>query len=384
MPHVGRDTKHMNTETITVRGREFQLIKDKKSGRWRIRKRTGEVTVDKTTGCTDLAEAKKWARVYADKALNNAYRLVTGGHTLEEVVEAYLSFPKVVRDYVAEANVARLRTVVREALGKELEEVPARSITYRLWEDYAATRHGGKLDLSTPRRENIGITAALRSACSIFAKKLDHRYEEAGIRLDFANLRRVPSLPVLAATREPLPDGLLAELTEAWKQLRFENPAMYVAIGLALHAGLRASEIRAAQRHWIAQQDMNVRIVLRDRPDEGFRTKGGTKADSWLSGLVLDFEFAAYLLGLPPGPLVVPHVASHDWFYDGICNKWVRQFIPRSMDGKGMHRLRSIYADNVKSRFEAQILARQAGIDAARIALNHGSAAVTLQHYLTA
>jgi integrase len=382
---MGRDTHHMNTtDTITVRGREFQLIKDARSGRWRIRKRTKDVFINQTTGCTDLAEAKKWARTLAEKALNNAYRIVSGGHTLEEVAAAYLSFPKAVRDYVAEANVARLRIVVREALGKELEEVPARSITYRLWEDYAAKRHGGKLDLSTPRRENIGIVAAIRSACSLFAKKLDHRYEEAGIRLDFANLRRVPSLPVLAATRSPLPDDVLPRLLEAWKELRFTDAAMYTAIGLALHAGLRSSEIRAAQRHWIAQQDMNVRVVLRDRPEEGFRTKGGPKADSWLSGLVLDFEFAAYLLGRPEGRLVVPNVESMDWFLDGLCNRWVRQFIPRELDGKGLHRLRSIYADNVKKRFEAQILARQAGVDAARLALNHGSAAVTLQHYLTA
>ena len=382
---MGYDTNHMNTETITVRGREFALVKDQRSGRWRLRKRTGEVHIDKSTGCTDLAEARKWARVMAEKALGNAYRLASGGHTLEEVVETYLAMPKAVRDYVAEANVARLRTIVREVTGRELSEVLAKSITYRLWEDYAALRQGnGRLDLSTPRRENIGILASIRSACSIFAKKLDYRYEEEGIRLDFANLRRVPPLPVLNVTRIALPDDILPRLTEAWKQLRFENPPLYTAIGLALHAGLRASEIRAAQRHWIAQQDMNVRVVLKDRPDEGFRTKGGTKADSWLGGIVLDFEFAAHLLSLPPGPLVVPPGSSHDWFYDHTCNEWVRQFIPRELDRKGMHRLRAIYADNVKNRFESQLLARQAGIDAARIALGHGSAAVTLQHYLTA
>ena len=381
---MGSDTNHMNTtETITVRGREFALIKDSRSGRWRIRKRCEEVYIDKSTGCTDLAEARKWARIMAEKALGNAYRLASGGHTLEEVAEAYLAMPKAVRDYVAEANVARFRTIVREVTGKELGEILARSITYRLWEDYAAIRHGGRLDLSTPRRENIGITAAIRSACSLFAKKLDYRYEEEGIRLDFANLRRVPPLPVLHTVRAPLPSDVMPRMIEAWKQLRFENPPLYTAIGLALHAGLRASEIRAAQSHWLVQQDMQVRVVLKDRPEEGFRTKGGPKADSWLGGIVLDFEFAAYLLSLPPGPLVVPPGSSHDWFYDHTCNEWVRQFIPRELDRKGMHRLRAIYADSVKSRFESQILARQAGVDAARLALGHGSAAVTLQHYLT-
>jgi hypothetical protein len=37
----------------------------------------------------------------------------------------------------------------------------------------------------------------------------------------------------------------------------------------------------------------------------------------------------------------------------------------------------------VKSRFEAQILARTASIDAARLALGHTSAAITLRNYLT-
>ena len=370
------------TDTITVRGREFTLLKDPKSGNWRIRKRTKDITVDQSLKTSDLAEARKWGRAVAEEHLGNAYRLVTGGHTLEEVAKAYLGFPKAVRPYVAQANVERLRVIVRKTYGKELSEVTARSITYRIWEDYAALRHGGKMDLSTPRRENIGIMAAIRSAASLFAKKLDCRYEEAGIRLDWANLRRIPCLPVLKARRQALPEGTLNALLVAWRGLKNTDIQLYTTIGLALHAGLRSSEIQAATRNWIETDGENVRVVVRDRPEENFFAKGGTKEDAWLAGLVLDADFAQHLLGLQ-GKLVDIGNASSDWFFGHKANAWVRKFIPKELDGKGLHRLRGLYADAIKLKFESQLLANRAGIDAARLALNHGTAAVTLQHYLT-
>lgn len=372
----------MNHDTIIVRGREFPLYKESSTGYWRIRKRTADVSINKSTRISDLAEARKWARVFIERELNNSYRLATGGHTLEEVVTAYLSFPKATRDYVAEANVARLRTVVREATSKELWEVRVKDIGPRLWEQYAASRHGGKLDLSTPRRENIGIMSALRSAASVFARKLDRRYKDAGIFLDFANMRDLPFLPILHAQRQPVSAEGLQTLTAAWRDLKQTNPLLYTTIGLALHAGLRASEIAAARRNWVETDGSAVRVVLRDRPEEGFRTKGKVDSSAWVSGLVLDIEFAAHLLSLPDG-LLVPVQGSKAWFFKTVVNQWVRQFISREMDGKGLHRLRGLYADAIKTRFESQILARTASIDAARLALGHTSPAITLRHYLT-
>lgn len=372
----------MNHDTIIVRGREFPLYKEASTGYWRIRKRTADVSINKSTRISDLAEARKWARVFIDRELNNSYRLATGGHTLEEVATAYLSFPKATRDYVAEANVARLRTVVREATGKELWEVRVKDIGPRLWEQYAASRHGGKLDLSTPRRENIGIMSALRSAASVFARKLDRRYRDAGIFLDFANMRELPFLPILHVQRQPVSSDGLQKLIQAWRELKQTNPLLYTTVGLALHAGLRASEIAAARRNWVETDGSAVRVVLRDRPEEGFRTKGKVDSSAWVSGLVLDIEFAAHLLSLPDGPLV-PVQGSKAWFFKTVVNQWVRQFISREMDGKGLHRLRGLYADAVKTRFESQILARTASIDAARLALGHTSPAITLRHYLT-
>jgi integrase len=378
----------MTTDTITIKGREFHMFKEPATGRWRVRKRTEDVYIDKSTGCTELTEARRWAKVYVEKELGNAYRLATGGHTLEEVVQAYLSFPKPVRQYVAEANVARLRNIVHIAMGKELHEVRARAITYRLWEDFIAFKHGGKMDLSTPRRENISIVGAVRSACSIFPKKLDHRYAEAGINLDFANLRRVPSLPTLSVARHALPEGCLGSLINAWNSLKTSESAseraIYTTVGLALYAGLRSSEIAAAQKHWLTSSGTEIKIVLKDRPEEGFRTKTGSQAleNSWLSGLVIDLGFAYHLMSLPEGKLVQFPQSSEDWFFNTVVNRWIRQFITKEMDGKGLHRLRAEYANAVKVKYGNRILANQVGIDAARLALGHETSGTTLRHYL--
>jgi integrase len=378
----------MTTDTLTVKGREFHLFKEPISGRWRVRKRTEDVHIDKSTGCTELSEARRWAKVYVEKELGNAYRLATGGHTLEEVVQAYLSFPKPVRPYVADANVSRLRSIVRIAMNKELHEVRARAITYRLWEDFAASKHGGKMDLSTPRRENISIIGAIRSACAVFPKKLDHRYAELGITLDFANLRRVPLLPTVSVARRALPDGCLGALINAWNSLKNSESAtdraIYTTVGLALHAGLRSGEIAAAQKHWLATNGTEVKIVLKDRPEENFRTKTGSEAleNSWLNGLVIDLGFAFHLMSLPEGKLVQYPQSSEDWFFNTVVNRWVRQFITKEMDGKGLHRLRAEYANAVRRKYGDRILANQVGIDAARAALGHETSSTTLRHYL--
>jgi integrase len=380
----------MTTDTITVKGREFHMFKEPVSGRWRVRKRTEDVYIDKSTGCTELTEARRWAKVFVEKELGNAYRLATGGHTLEEVVQAYLSFPKPVRPYVADANVARLRSIVQVAMGKELHEVRARAVTYRLWEDFIASKHGGRVDLSTPRRENISIMGAVRSACSVFPKKLDHRYAEAGINLDFANLRRVPSLPVTSVARHALPDGCLDKLLAAWNLLKTSESAsdraVYTTVGLALHAGLRSSEIAAAQKHWLAASGTEIKVVLKNRPEEGFRTKtdSQTLENSWLSGLVIDLGFAFHLMSLPEGKLVQYPQSSEDWFFNSVVNRWIRQFITKEMDGKGLHRLRAEYANSVKLKYGDRILANQVGIDAARLALGHTTSGTTLRHYLQA
>lgn len=373
----------MKTQKITIAGRDFDLTKDPRTGYWRVRRRVkNDIHIDKSTHIRDLHEARKWCKEHIGGKLGESRRLLAGDHTLEEVAQAYLSFPKNVREYVAEANVARLRSIVREVYHKELSEVTAKYVNFTMWERYALMRQGGdRLDFSTPKRANIGIMAAIRSAGSVFTRSLQHRYEEAGMKLDFDSLRRFPSLPQAVVHRSPIPAEIQAKLLTAWRDLKHTDVRLYTAIGLALWAGLRASEIAAARTNWLEQEGMQVRVVLRDREDEGFRTKGKVNA-TWMSGLVIDMEFAAFLIGLPDGPLVPLHGKNKDWFFDNTCNVWVRQFITKEMSSKGLHALRAFYAQQVKERYAHQIMAHAASIEAARSALGHQNISVTLNHYL--
>lgn len=366
----------MTSTTITVKGREFPLHKCPKSGNWAINKRTAELHLVKSTGISDLPEAKKWAKVHIEKALSNAYRLACGGHTLEEVVQTYLRLPVAVQPETKHHNVMRLRAVVGEVFGAELEEVKAQLITFRLWTDYIAAKQGGTADLTTQRRANISIQSTLRAAASVFSKKLDHLYESEGIQLDFANLRRVPSLPVPALERAEL------DVSELEKALPDAPLPIRVAVGLALHAGLRSKEVQFCARHWLVQEGEHWRIVLKPRPSEGFTPKGKPDGNAWLSGLILDADFGAFLATLPEGKLVRPEGVSDGWFYDHVLPDWIRQFIPRELDNKAMHALRRVYAQRVQAKFASKLLASQVGLDAARVALGHKSSAVTLNHYL--
>jgi integrase len=372
-----------NTQKITIAGRDFSLTKDERTGYWRVRRRVKhDVNIDRSTHIRDLAEARKWCKDHLGNRLGETRRLLSGDHTLEEVVVAYLSFPKNVREYVAEANVARLRTIVREVYHKELSEVQARHINYTLWERYALIRQGGdRLDFSTPKRINITIMSAIRCAGSVFTRSLQHRYQELGMRLDFDSLHRYPVLPEAKIHRKAIPQEAQTKLMVAWRALKQTDSKLYTAIGLALWAGLRAGEIAAAKRHWLEQEGVQLRVVLRDREEENFRTKGKVNA-TWMSGLVIDMEFAAHLLSLPEGHLVPLQGRNKDYYFDSYCNTWVRQFITKEMSQKGMHALRALYAQAVKERFGMQIMAHAASLEAARSALGHQSLATTINHYL--
>lgn len=365
----------MNT-TLTVKGRDFPLRKCPKSGNWFIDKRTTELRIVQSTGISDLTEAKKWAKVTIEKALSDAYRLASGGHTLEEVVQTYLRLPVAVQPETKHHNVMRLRAVIGEVFGCELDDVKAGLITFRLWTDYIAAKQGGTADLVTPRRENISIQSTLRAAASVFSKKLDHLYESEDIHLDFANLRRVPSLPTPVLERAEL------DVSELEKALPDAPLPIRIAVGLALHAGLRSKEVQFCSKHWLVQCDEHWRIVLKPRPAESFTPKGKPDGNAWLSGLILDADFGAFLATLPEGKLVRPEGISDGWFYDHVLPDWIRQFIPRELDNKAMHALRRVYAQRVQAKFASKLLASQVGLDAARVALGHQSSAITLNHYL--
>jgi integrase len=375
----------MNTitphHTLTVQGRDFILTCDERTGYWRVRRRCSDFRIDRSIRVRELSEAKKVAKQLIELELERVKSLRECGHNLDELCNAYLEMPKPVREYIAERNVAALKRVVKAVLGRRLTKVFARTLTYKLWEDYAAIRHGGKLDLSTPRRENVSIMSEIRMAASIFSPKLEHRYAEQGIVMDWDNVRRLPCLPVLKVRKSAVAKESLEEMKAAWEALRTTDEPMYITIGLAWWCGLRASELMAAQRHWLVENNGHYRIELRDRPEENFRTKTNLSVENRFNGMCLHDKFGFFLLSLPDGKLVQRTCGAEHWLWK--ANAWVRQFIPKTLDTKGLHKLRGLFCDAVMHRFEQEILARRVGTEAAAMAVGHSSTRTTEQHYLT-
>jgi integrase len=326
----------------------------------------------------DRAVARQKAKEVIEGRDQIVTRRRTGGASLAETAEVYRRMPKRASEVAVGLNIARLRKIVELAWGRTLEQVTVQELEHgRLWEDYAAKRQGGRLDLSTRRHENRGINSALRCAVSMFHAGLDEGYRRAGIVADFDSIRKVQWVPEIKAKVPQLPAGSEQALLDALPELRIQSHAMWRAVMLARFAGLRAREIRHIRREWLEKDESGViRVIVRDRPEEGFWHKTG--AD--YAAPILSQELADDLWYAHSGTLVSPD-GDPDTFFKRTCNVWIRQFIPRP--SKGLHRLRALYLDHMRSAMASQIIADRAGIEAAQQAAGHTSSRTTTRHYLS-
>lgn len=375
-PSQKKRKRRKGSDMVIVAGVKYPLLCDPKSKVWSIRKRTKESAIYHNLKVADRDTAKEKAVEWLAKHAGEKRRLSTGGATLKEIFEAYRAMPKRVSEPVAEMNIARCRIIVNAAWKKAPEDVLGSDLSGQLWEDYAAVKQGGKLDLSTRTHENRGINAAIRCAVSIFHEGLERGYEKAGIVLDFGAIRRVQWLPEIPKKIPKLDPDSEKNMLEALPALLAKDPLKWRAIMLARYAGLRAKEIRFARKSWLEKRNGAVGISISDRPEEGFMHKTG--ADYFAP--ILSSELVADLEALPDG-LLVPVQGSPDHFYKHACNAWLRKFIP--LPNKGLHRLRALYLDHMKAAMASQILAEQEGIKAAQGAAGHTSSRTTTKHYLS-
>jgi hypothetical protein len=352
---------------VMFEGRKYPMVLER--GVWRIRSRASSHPASFSTGSPDFAAAKIIA---ADMLGKEATEKKRTKETLEDLAAVYLELPKRCSDKVAELNVGRLRAVVRTAWDKELCAVKIHQAGPKLWRDYMAKRLG-KLDLATRRPENAAINAAVRMACSLFIERLRPAYQERGIRIA-SDATLVQWLPVL---HQPPPAADGAGLLEAWAALEDTDRPLWLAIGLARFAGLRRSEIEHCQGCWFIEDSGAVFVELRDRPGH-YLTKTGRiyRANIIHPGL------ADALRAVEPGDYAVqPGVIDrHKWFESAPAD-WARTFTGEAI--KPLHRLRGLYADDIRRISEDAITARLAAIRAASQALGHTSTATTVDHYLS-
>jgi hypothetical protein len=352
-------------------GRKYPMVLER--GVWRVRSRAKSHPASFSTGSPDFSAAKIIA---ADMLGKEATEKKRTKETLEDLATVYLDLPKRCSDKVAELNVGRLRAVVRKAWGKELAAVKIHQAGPKLWRDYMAKRQAlesGKLDLATRRPENAAINAAVRMACSLFIERLRPAYAERGIHVA-ADATVVQWLPEMHAPPAAA-DG--AGLLEAWAKLKESNRPLWLAIGLARFAGLRRSEIEHCQGCWIIEEDGTVFVELRDRPGLYL-----TKTGRIYRAAVIHAGLAEALRTVAPGDFVVEPGAidRHKWF-ESAPAEWSRSFTGDAR--KPLHRLRGLYADDIRKISEDAMTARLAAIRAASKALGHTSTATTVDHYLS-
>lgn len=363
-------TSARNAPEVTVDGRRYPLVRES-TGTWRLRSRSKSHPVDHGLGTSDLATAKRLAKIHLAAPVVEVKR---GRTTLEDVTKVYLEMPKRVSERAATDNVQRLKTIVRTVTGKGLDEIRLSDVTPRLWSDYMAKRlPDERLDLSTRRPGNAAINSAVKCACSIFIKRLRPSYAERGILIP-DDITTVQWLPTMVKPPAQADDEALLEW---WSKLPVGTDAWF-AVGFARFAGLRSAEIMGLRPGWIVAAGGTSYVELRDRPEEGFLNKTGRS----YRAVILRQDLADAAAALPPGDFVVhPNPFSRlEWFARKLPSL-LRPYAPAAQ--KPLHRLRGLYADDVARVMEDVFAARLEGIREASKNLGHTGVATTQNHYLS-
>lgn len=366
-PATGKSKKPVISSSVTWEGRKVPLHCDR-TGLWRIRCRSRTLFIDSSLETTVLAIAKENAK--AKLAAGGAARKRIAG-TLADVIRVYKTISKKCSQKSAENFCRCLTRAVRGAWGKEPEQIKVERIP-DLWPDYAAFRQGLKQpDYNKRRSINRGINSVMTQARCLFIKILHGEYRRHGIILpeNAADVRLLPEMQLVPAEAND------AELIAEWEQLREKNLSLWVAVGLARFAGLRKNEIEACRGSWVVKRKGAVAIELRDREDENYLTKTGRIYYPY----VLHAGLAEYLLTLAPDARAVGNV-NQEWM-TRFVPQWVRPFTGSAQ--KPLHRLRGLYADQIKAEREEAFLAHRAGVKAASEALGHTTTATTENHYLS-
>lgn len=357
----------MSVHTIAFAGKTYRLTPYRDGYRIRSRARGNRLDLA-FPGCS-LTAAKRHALTHFE----GLTKVLAKGDkaTLEEVIAIYKQMPKKAGPAAAYINECRLRAIVRLARGRELSQIIVSEITPQLWLDYMAKKLGGRIDLATRRPGNAAINSAVRCAASIFIERLRPGYRALGVivPVDATNIQWLPTMQL------PRPTALASYVAPP---VDHGSTAMRLTIGLARFAGMRQQEISACHRSWIVEDDTGVYVELRDRPDEGWTSKTGAMYRS----LIVNDDFAAELLELKKGPIVkTPDGMSREHWFKHYPQEWLKPFTGDAR--KPLHRLRGLYADEVKRITADAIAAHLAGVKAASQALGHTNTRTTERSYLS-
>lgn len=312
--------------------------------------------------------------------------------TLGEIAEAYLApGVRILRaDKQARRNVNDLRLVLAHAAGlwtahaggtrgvklgarvpdaARIDALPASVLTRDLVQDYFRARLGSEeIDYNEPREENRSINSTLRHARDLFSRNaMDLKLRD--LRLpDLSGFLQCRLLPEDAAEAQPLTAEEFAEMVRQAEALRAAEPDLWLCNLLLRRTGLRSSYVIAARASWIEHHGGRPFLVVRNRPEEAFRKKRGTRDQR----IPLDGEVAA-AVGTCRDHLLQGTTADREDLVRRRHNAWLKAIIGGiGSTTQGNHRLRDTVASALWTIH---------GTAAAQEALGHASADTTARHY---
>ena len=215
---------------------------------------------------------------------------------------------------------------------------------------------------------SITKKSSLAGARAIFARRNDWEgFDGLPDMGEFRDACTRTGLKTDLAAFQPLPKDVLAKLDEATKQ---HGSAIRRAWILARYLGLRPREIAGMRKTWIEERAGQHFLCVRQRPDEGFALKTGSRGERDIG---MPPAMAAELLAcddyaVPGG---TPYM-RYNWLMR-IFNNFLREFMP--------DRDQLLYT--LRKQAGSDWLVATGKISLVSKLLGHQTAAVTLRHYAT-
>jgi integrase len=348
----------MQTIKMHIGGRARRLYRAK-NGSWQIRFKINGRQFWRSLGTTIEAVAKEKAKqiveaeLKGDKATSSALKVKSDFPSLRQLCDIFIArFSKGAvkederwiggdrrRCATARNYVSALGVLVREAIGRTLEEARANVLTDELVEKFERayaeriTRDArGFINKRSELSVRTSIQSIIGQARSIFKKSSLNWYRDFNMP-DLTNFMRQGFERPRRMGAERLPEGAIAAIAAAAPKLALTNPRLYIAHLLFKHLGMRNSEICAARKSWIAltpefaPRGIAAQLDVKERPDEDFYTKAGERMIPMTADVLAEIE--KYWMGSPDGDYLVPAANKTERFnivnreHNDWCRAWI-------------------------------------------------------------
>lgn len=256
---------HEDTKNLMLRGDVWHFVKMHKGKR-----------LSQSTGQTKLKLARQKRDYFLGRIREGDVMALLGDRVkraianTDEILAAYERVcaerghprPETVRN-----NVRSFRRLIRDAAGKDT--VTATALDKGLLTAYRRAKLDEHGDTPSVRRSMLSTVTQARC---VVQKDLIQDYDlELPDLSEFREyfLGRYPSKEV------PLPPvDLRLGLMRSARRLWLDRDPLYLVYLLARHLGMRSGEMVAARWSWLEEHRGEMRMALRDRPEEGYRIKG--------------------------------------------------------------------------------------------------------------